>query len=65
MEKRFLSLILDGYNDEMIAYNSSKSPNLEQINDMPNKAFEGKSLEGLILHQIKDGNSNMNPTNKD
>ena len=28
----------------------SKSPNLEQINDMLNKAFNGIDLEGLILH---------------
>ena len=35
---------------EVISYNTSKSSNLEQINDMLNKAFEDKNLEGLILH---------------
>ena len=45
-----LSPILDGFNGEIISYNTSKSPNLEQINDMLNKAFQGKNLEELILH---------------
>ena len=49
-EKCYLSPILDGYNGEIISYNTSKSPNLEQINDMLNKAFDGRKLEGLIFH---------------
>lgn len=50
-EKCYLSPILDGYNDEVISYNTSKSPNLGQINDMLNKAFDkNKDLEGLIFH---------------
>ena len=49
-EKCYLSPILDGFNGEVISYNTSKSPNLEQINDMLNKGFEGKNLEGLIFH---------------
>ena len=49
-EKIYLSPILDGYNQEVISYNISKSPNLEQINDMLNKAFIDKSLKGLIFH---------------
>ena len=49
-EKCYLSPILDGYNGEIISYNTSKSPNLEQINDMLDKAFDGKNLEGLIFH---------------
>ena len=44
-EKCYLSPILDGFNGEVISYNTSKSPNLEQINDMLNKAFDGKKLE--------------------
>ena len=44
-EKCYLSPILDGFNGEVISYNTSKSPNLEQINDMLNKAFDGKNLE--------------------
>ncbi len=49
-EKIYLSPILDGFNGEVISYSTSKSPNLEQINDMLNKAFDGKNLEGLIFH---------------
>ena len=50
-EKCYLSPILDGFNGEIISYNTSKSPNLEQINDMLNKAFDkNHNLEGLILH---------------
>ena len=49
-EKCYLSPILDGYNGEIISYNISKSPNLEQVNDMLNKAFDGRNLEGLIFH---------------
>ena len=49
-KKIYLSPILDGFNDEVISYTTSKLPNLEQINDMLNKAFDNKNLEGLILH---------------
>ena len=50
-EKCYLSPILDGYNGEIISYNTSKSPNLEQINDMLNKAFDkNNKLDGLIFH---------------
>ena len=49
-EKIYLSPIVDGFNGEVISYNTSNSANLEQINDMLNKAFNDKNLEGLILH---------------
>ena len=50
-EKCYLSPILDGFNGEIISYNTSKSPNLNQINDMLNKAFDkNNNLEGLIFH---------------
>ena len=49
-EKIYLSPILDGFNGEVISYNTSKSPNLKQIDDMLNKAFDGKVLDGLIFH---------------
>lgn len=48
--KLYLSPILDGFNQEIISYNISTSPNLEQINDMLNKAFDNRNLEGLIFH---------------
>ncbi|MDO5564995.1 MAG: IS3 family transposase [Eubacteriales bacterium] len=49
-EKIYLSPILDGFNGEVISYSTSKSPNLDQINDMLNKGFKDKNLEGLIFH---------------
>ena len=49
-EKIYLSPILDGFNGEIISYNISKSPNLEQIYDMLKKGFNHDNLEGLIFH---------------
>ena len=50
-EKVYLSSILDGFNQEIISYNTSKSPNLEQINDMLTKEFDRNiNLDGLIFH---------------
>lgn len=49
--KLYLSPILDMFNGEIISYNISRSPNLEQIYDMLDKAFERfDNLDGLILH---------------
>ncbi len=49
--KLYLSPILDMFNGETISYNLSKSPNLEQIYDMLDKAFaKFGNLDGLILH---------------
>ena len=49
--KLYLSPILDMYNGEIISYNVSKSPNLDQVYDMLDKAFEKfDNLDGLILH---------------
>ena len=50
-EKLYLSPVLDMFNGEIISYNISRSPNLEQVYDMLDKAFgRFDSLEGLILH---------------
>ncbi len=50
-EKIYLSPIIDGFNQEVKSHNISKSPNLEQINNMLDIAFEeNKNLEGLIFH---------------
>lgn len=39
------------FNGEIISYNISKSPNLEQVYDMLDKAFaKYDNLEGLIIH---------------
>ena len=49
--KLYLSPILDMFNGEIISYNISKSPNLEQVYDMLDKAFDKfDNLDGLILH---------------
>ena len=39
------------YTNEIISYNLSQSPNLEQIEDMLKKAFKKfLKLDGLIFH---------------
>lgn len=49
--KLYLSPILDMFNGEIISYNISEKPNLEQIYDMLDKAFaKFDTLDGLILH---------------
>ena len=49
--KLYLSPILDMFNGEIISYNISRSPNMEQVYDMLDKAFaKFDRLEGLILH---------------
>lgn len=49
--KLFLSPILDMFNGEIISYSISRSPNLQQVYDMLDKAFDKfDCLEGLILH---------------
>lgn len=48
--KIYLSPILDMFNGEIISHNISLSPNLEQVYDMLDKAFEKfGNLDGLIL----------------
>jgi len=49
--KLYLSPILDMFTGEIISYNISRNPNLEQIYDMLDKAFARfDNLEDLILH---------------
>ena len=49
--KLYLSPILDMLNGEIISHNISNSPNLEQIYDMLDKAFDKcDNLDGLVLH---------------
>ena len=49
--KCYLSPILDMNTNEIISYNLSSSPNLEQIHRMLNSAFEKfPSISGLIFH---------------
>ncbi|HDV0578217.1 IS3 family transposase [Streptococcus mitis] len=49
-QKLYLSPVLDGFNSEIIAYNLSTSPNLEQVKAMLNQAFTEKHYEHTILH---------------
>ena len=47
----YLSPIPDMFNGEIISYNISTSPNMEQIYNMLDKAFEKyDKLDGLIIH---------------
>ena len=49
--KCYISPILDMNTNEIISYNLSLSPNLEQVKDMLAKAFQRfPSVHGLILH---------------
>ena len=49
--KCYLSPVLDMNTNEIIAYDLAKSPNLEQIARMLNRAFDKfPSVEGLIFH---------------
>ncbi|SNO70363.1 IS3-Spn1 transposase, truncation [Streptococcus pneumoniae] len=45
-----LSPVLDGFNSEIIAFNLSCSPNLEQVQTMLEQAFKEKHYENTILH---------------
>ncbi|VNJ64892.1 integrase core domain-containing protein [Streptococcus pneumoniae] len=49
-QKLYLSPVLDGFNSEIIAYNLSCSPNLEQVQTMLEQAFKEKHYENTILH---------------
>ncbi len=49
-QKLYLSPVLDGFNSEIIAFNLSCSPNLEQVRTMLEQAFTEKHYENTILH---------------
>ena len=49
-EKVYLSPILDGFNEEIIAYDVSTSPTLHQTFKMLNQLDQYGSLDGMILH---------------
>ncbi|CJJ57523.1 IS3 family transposase [Streptococcus pneumoniae] len=49
-QKLYLLPVLDGFNSEIIAYNLSTSPNLEQVQTMLEQAFTEKYYENTILH---------------
>ena len=49
-QKLYLSPVLDGFNSEIIAFNLSCSPNLEQVKTMLEQSFTEKHYENTILH---------------
>ncbi|VRD18180.1 IS3-Spn1 transposase, truncation [Streptococcus pneumoniae] len=55
-QKLYLSPVLDGFNSEIIAYNLSTSPNLEQVQTMLEQAFTEKHIRFSIV--TKAGNIN-------
>ena len=60
--KCYFSPILDMNTNEIVSYNLSLSPNMEQIKDMLDKAFQRfPSVKGLIMHSFNsssvDGSS--------
>ena len=50
IQKLYLSPVLDGFNSEIIAYNLSTSPNLEQVKTMLEQAFTEKHHKNTVLH---------------
>ena len=62
-KKVYLSSILDLFNEEIISYNISLSPNFYQVNDMLDKTFSRfQSQKELSCIQTKDGNIEWNIT---
>ena len=54
-EKLYLSPILDAHGRYIVSYDISRSPNLEQINQMLNLAFkENENYENLIFHSDQE-----------
>ena len=49
-QKLYLSPVLDSFNSEIIAYNLSTSPNLEQVKAMLDQAFGEDYYTNTILH---------------
>lgn len=50
-EKAYLSPILDSFNQEIVSYSLSKSPDLKQTKEMLDLAFKRrKKLKGLVFH---------------
>lgn len=49
-QKLYLSPVLDGFNSEIIAYNLSTSPNLQQLKTTLCEAFPEQTYQDTILH---------------
>ncbi len=58
--KLYLSPVLDGFNSEIIAYNLSTSPNLEQVKSMLDQSFTEKNIMKIQFSIVtRDGNTNI------
>lgn len=53
--KLYLSAIIDGFNNEVVSYAISSSPDLELAYETVRKAMRGKSIKDLILHSDQGG----------
>ena len=61
--KLYLSPIVDMFNGEIVSYNISSSPGLEQVHDMLDKAFaKFDCLDGLILHSDQGCSTSIRTT---
>ena len=58
-KKVYLSPIIDGFNEEIIAYDVSTSPTLHQTFNMLNKLSQCGSLNGMILHSDQGWQSTL------
>ena len=58
-QKLYLSLVLDGFNSEIVAYNLSRSPNLVQVKAMLEQVFTETIMKTQFSIATKDGNINM------
>ena len=51
----YLSVILDGFNNEVVSSVISSSPNLELAFETVNRAVQGRNMDGVILHSDQGG----------
>ena len=59
-QKLYLSPVLDGFNSEIIAYNLSTSPNLEQVKSMLDQSPSQRSIMKIQFSIVtKVGNTNI------
>jgi len=53
--KLYLSAIIDGFNNEVVSFVISDSPNLELAYETVRQAVKGKAVKNLILHSDQGG----------
>ena len=55
----YLSPILDLFNNEIVSYNLSYSPNWEQVEDMLMQAVKGLNKACGVILQFRPGDGNI------